>query len=1369
METQDPIKFHQKTNLKTMNQLSKIASAICILLFCTTLLSAQKLKMTHFDHYTVKDGMTSDYVHGLAMDSFGHIWASTQCGLNRFDGTNFKQYLTDDYPSLFRNDGQRLQPLSNGSLLIGGFLGMLVRYDYGRDTFDDLTPIDFDSTYYKEIANFHQTKNGDLYVCTSSGIYLYDKKSGVFTSNFPAFNSIKGHFVRSMYVDRFDRYWVSSFNMLYVYTKEGKLFKKWDLSARYKQMFISSIYEMDESTLLISSFSDITFYFKIEPNGDIIQSEPQKTPFSNLSSMLRDRQGNYWFTSDGNGLWYSEKIPYEKDDYTKVMPYDVTESSFDKIYAITEDFEGNIWVGTKNTGIWKCKRQDDSGVITSTDVRYPFSTCCNFYETEDGNLLIASDGGGVTLASPDFSSMKHFEIPNKNAINISGDGHGNYWITTWGGGLFVYNYAQGTLTPCVFNGLRTNLNCFFSTTAMKNGEVWACTAGDGVYVRNPQGVWERKIPTAPNLENDQWVFKVIEGRSDSRWILTSRSIWRYRCGEIRPLLDDISKKKEHNPLAVNDAVCDADGRLFVATSKGVISLSSDGSQCDTLDFAPNGEYCSICIGKDGILYTSGTNGIIALDYKAKTSKSYAINFSGKGANYFSQRSGFLDSKGRLFFGCNDGFLSFDPSKRDSNIAIRHFAFSDLFISEKKPTPFGETLPTGSITTAKEITLSHGQTNIEIDIDLVDYSGFKAICDYRLIGLNDNWTKTKANRKINFSYIPSGDYTLEVRAYKPDQPQNAQTLSLEIIVLPPWWQTWWFETFSILSLLCIIAYAVNRRFRNINKQKKLLEEQVKERTKELHKANQEISQQNQSLKEKQMLIEMKNEELGNALTNKDHLISIIAHDLKNPMFGIASAMDLLDKSPEQMSEDERQKVISDVAETSKSLQTELEKLLQWATSQNELMTCLPVDTNIHFIIKDNLSFFKNLLEEKSIQLSFTDKTQANAFIDPRMFGVVIRNLIANAIKFTHAHGEINVTTWEKEDRILVSVHDNGIGMTEEQKKNIFNGKSTLGTNEEKGTGLGLITCKRMLEANNAGISVESEEGKGTTITIDMPIAHGQSQESTENTNKEESLLTDLNLGLLEEANILIVEDDALIRMHIKKILEKFMVVSEASNGKEALERISQNKPDIILSDVEMPVMDGITFAKAVRAQEELTSVPFLFLSARGSETDKLKGLLSGAIDYLTKPFDDNELLIKLCNILLTQQAKAKEVLRQRMEIISEEGDYSEEQNQEIISPMLQRVMETIENRYRDSNFSIENICDDLDMSQSTLNRKLKMLTGKTSNTIINEYRLHKAKYLLEHSDMNISEIAYEVGFNDPHYFSKKFKAQFGVSPSKSGGL
>lgn len=1336
------------------------------MLICCPLLSAQKQIMTHFDHYTVKDGLSSDYVTGLTMDSFGHIWASTQCGLNRFDGTTFKQFLTDEYPSLFRNDGQRMHSLSNGRVLIGGYLGMLVRYNNEKDLFEDLTPKDFDTTYYKEIVSFHRSSKGDLYVCTSSGIYIYDEEKQLFSNDFPAFNSMKPFFIRSLYVDNFDRYWISSFNVLYIFSKEGKLIKKIDLSTGYKQMFISSIHQMDESTLLVSSFSDIIYYFKIGENGEITQSEPQKTPFYNLSNMLRDRQGNYWFTSDGNGLWYANKIPQKADDYTKIMPYDTEESSFDKIYTITEDYKGNIWVGTKNSGIWKCKRNNDQVVITSNNVRYPFSTCCNFNETSDGNLLIASDGGGMTLASPDFSTMKHFNIPNKNVINITSDNHENFWVTTWGGGLYIYNHAKGTISQCSFDGLRTNLNCFFSTTIMKNGEVWACTAGDGIYIRDTEGKWKRKIPSFPNLENDQWVYKVVEGRSDSRWILTSRSIWRYRCGDLKPLLSDFSKKKDHNPLSVNDAVCDASGRIFVATSKSVITFSADGSECDTLDYVPSGDYCSICIGKDSHIYVSGTNGIMAIDYDAKTCKPYTIDFTGKGANYFSQRSSFSDSKGRLFFGCNDGFLSFDPSKNNSNDTIRHFAFSDLFISEKKSAPYGSVLTSGNIAQTKEIRLNHDNTDIDIDIDLIDYSGFKALCDYRLIGLNDKWTRVRENRKISFSYIPSGDYTLEVRAYKPDQPQKAKTISLKIVVLPPWWKTWWFLTIMAILGCSIIAYAINHRIKSITKQKEILEKKVKERTKELNEANQEISLQNKSLKENQMLIEMKNEELGNALTSKDHLISIIAHDLKNPMFGIASTMEHLDKHPDKIGEEEKRKLIADVAETSKSLQMELVNLLKWASSQEEEMNCHPTSTNLQVIIKDNLSFFKNLLDEKSIELSYSNEATSEAFVDPRMIGVVIRNLIANSIKFTPNNGKISVKTWEEKNHIFVSVRDNGVGMTNEQKQNIFSGESTLGTNNEKGTGLGLITCKKMLELNNSEINIESEKGNGTEITIQMPTSNIKSGQTVSADAKEE-LLAGINSSLLEEANILIVEDDSLIRLHIRKLLEQFMVVSEAENGEAGLEKIKENKPDIILSDVEMPIMDGIAFAKAIRKQDDLKSVPFLFLSARNSESDRIAGLLSGAIDYLAKPFNDNELLIKLCNILMTQQARTKQELSQQMEIISEGGAMTEEVNKEVISPMLQRVMETIENRYKDSNFSIDDICNDLDMSQSTLNRKLKMLTGKTSNIIINEYRLHKAKYLLEHSDMNVSEIAYEVGFNDPHYFSKKFKAHFGTSPSKSG--
>ena len=1349
-----------------MNCLLKIFLVICLGWASLASGMAQKQEMARFDHFTVKDGLSSDYVLAISSDSFGHIWASTLCGLNRFDGSTFKLFQIKDYPSLFRNDGKNITSLSNGKVIIGGYLGMLVQYNEKTDLFEDLSLSFNDSTGHKEIAGFYHAPNGDIYVCTTKGIYIYDKKAERFSNNFPAFNAMSDLSIRSLHIDKMERFWACSHNTLHIFSKEGTFIRKFDLADEHKQMFISQLYPMNDSTLLASSFSDIIFYFNINADGEISQTSSLKTPFYNISGLLRDRFGNYWFASDGNGLWFSDKIPQNVNDFTKIIPYEAEKNTFDKVYAIAEDYEGNIWAGTKNSGLWKYKRKDSYGLITSADVRYPHSSCCDFDETSKGELLIASDGGGLTLSSLDFSQSKNIDTDNKNVVNIANDQKGTFWIATWGGGIYTYDANKQTITPCTFDGLRTKLNCFFSATVMKNGEVWVGTAGDGIYVRNTNGQWQKRLPNAPNTESEKWVYKVVEGRSDSRWVLTPRAIWRCRCAEMRPVLFSTPNKDKHNPLAIYDAVCDQDGQLFAATSKYILRYSADGYHCDTLNYVPEGEYGSICIGKDGILYTSGSNGILAIDTKENTCKPYASDFSDKGANYFSLRSGFCDSNGRLFFGCNDGFLAFDPSQNDENNTIRHFAISDIFISGARPETFGRILPNGSISNAQSITLNHDETEIEFNIDIINYSGFKALCDYRLIGLNDKWTRVESNHKINFSYIPSGEYTLELRAYKPDLPNDVKTISLHITVLPPWWETWWFRALLLLFIGSLIAIGLSHRIKRITKQKKILEQKVMERTKELNEANQEITQQNNFLKENQILIEMKNEELSNALSSKDRILSIIAHDLKNPMFGIASAMDRLSKDATSISDEQKRKIIADVAESAKSLQTELSKLLQWATAQNEEMPYLPMETTIPLIIKDNISFFKNLSAEKSLKLTFSNEVQSKAFVDPRMIAVVIRNLIANAIKFTPNDGNIDIKAWEDEGHIFVSVHDNGVGMSEEQKQKIFSGESTLGTNNEKGTGLGLKACKQLLDLMKSEMTIESEKGKGTNFTIKMPMAIDLVKEREEKRAEKINRLEDLNFSLLDETSILIVEDDSLIRLHIRKLLEQFMIVTEASNGAEALEIINQNRPDIILSDVEMPVMDGIAFAKNIHSQEETASIPFLFLSARNSDADRLNGLLSGAIDYLSKPFVDDELLIKLCNILMTQQAQTKMILAQQMENISKGESSEETPDKTIISPMLERIMASIENRYKDSNFSIDDICADLEMSQSTLNRKLKMLTGKTSNTLINEYRLHKAKYLLENSDMNISEIAYEVGFNDPHYFSKKFKTLFGIPPSKS---
>jgi DNA-binding response OmpR family regulator/anti-sigma regulatory factor (Ser/Thr protein kinase) len=392
------------------------------------------------------------------------------------------------------------------------------------------------------------------------------------------------------------------------------------------------------------------------------------------------------------------------------------------------------------------------------------------------------------------------------------------------------------------------------------------------------------------------------------------------------------------------------------------------------------------------------------------------------------------------------------------------------------------------------------------------------------------------------------------------------------------------------------------------------------------------------------------------------------------------------------------------------------------------------------------------------------------VDPRMLQAILRNILNNAIKFTPSGGSIAVKAYEVKDELVIEIADSGVGMEAGQVAILMSGMgeySTKGTDNESGTGLGFRICLDYVKRNKGDISIQSEKGKGTNVQLRFPLSQEKLSNKVDMAVKEVEYVVDKEL--LDGNIVMVVDDDPLISKNIQMILEPYMQVYVASNGVEGLELAKKYSFDLVLSDVEMPEMNGIEMCKNLIKDPKNSGMPILFLSAKSEQSDRLLGLISGAIDYVPKPFNSSELLLKLTNILTNRRKQQQRLLNVRMLNGTVVEDSVVEDVEEKINPLLEQILEVIENNYKDSEFSIEKMAGLVFVSQSTLIRRAKSMIGKTPVEILNEYRLNKANALLKNSrdGMTIADIAFEVGFSDPAYFTRKYKEFFGFTPSETG--
>ncbi len=1295
--------------------MKKFASLLTFIFACAVSAYANGVEFAHFSHFSTDDGMMTNKSESITQDDRGFIWIATEFGLDRFDGSNFRHFSKDNYPEIPRDNFLFVSHIGNGKIVAGGMNGLLVKYDPSDDRVKNMMPADFDRTYYKTTHGAFVDGDETVYAFTNGGLYLYDKEKDEFTNDHPAYNALTGAFMRSFYVDQSRNYWTGLVGGVRVYGRNGGMLMEY--KSEGFEMEVNSLCPLNNGEIAASTFSNQLWIFR----DYVTQPRIIKLPFSNTTRVIQDRRGRCWFSSDGDGLWYTDNIEAEKPEFVNLRPYENNGETMKKLYTVMEDFNGDIWVSTQNSGIWCYHSQQVRGIAFSSEQGFSNHVCSDFTEDLDGNLIVATDGSGVFKKTD--NTFRQYKVGCNNVLGIDCDKNGNMLLATWGDGLQSLNLNTGVANPVKMDGF-TPINNVFSICQMENGEKYCGSAGDGLYVTDQNGTWRKRILADDSLAKmpNKWIYKIIE-KKGIRWILTTNTIWRVENGVFKAMMEDLATIKSVCPLSLYDIDCDEHCNLYVGTNEGVMRIASDGSEVTKITAIDSCEFRVVCSDGKGKIWFGGLGKVLWYDPIKNTSGSLPGYYGNMSKYLFYSRSGYLSKDGHVYMGTNTGYLCFAPNEIQVTKSIKYMDFSTFYMSQKKQY---------TLHNVSDLTLKHNQTDIAIDIDLVDYSQTGAAAlRYRLKGLNDDWKEMGKSRRISFNYIPEGDYLLEVEAQSTTSFTSVQKLTMPLKVLPPWWKAWWCYLLEVLLVLGIIFIVYRTKMRQQEAQKRELRKKVDERT----------------------------EELNVALKEKDRLISVIAHDLRNPMFGIVASLDSV--LSQEMVNIKKSSLV-DIRNAASTLQGEMQKLLAWAQSSTSQFAVRLSDVDLKQSVENEIRLLNELFAAKNIEVVTNVDYSYCAKADIRQLEVVVRNLLNNAIKFTNEGGKITVDGSELQNELLLKISDNGVGMTAAQLQNLLSSakhESTEGTTGEKGTGLGFSLVQEYMKQMNGKISVDSKEGAGTSISLYFKKASSKvnnkivSEETT-----TESTYSPQDDSALRESVVLVTDDDEMVLNSIVAMLEPYATVLTAKDGSAALTMAKNEQPDVIVSDVEMPIMDGFTLNKSLQASQETSHIPLLFVSARTEDEMRLEGLGTGAIDYITKPFSQKELLLKLQSIINVKRNTQNRILSTIVE--SDSMEKSDE-----MDPFLKRVIKVVEENYSDSDFSIEVLARESAVSQSTLTRKVKVLTGKTPLEIITDYRLNMAHSLLTTERISVADVAYRVGFSDPAYFTRKYKQFFGRVPSQ----
>lgn len=1317
--------------------MRQILTHLIILLLCGTLSAHGKDFI--FTHYGGEDGLCNDYLHDITQDRQGFIWIATHYGISRFDGKMFKNYLLTDYPEMERDDFYHAFSSIDSMPLFASSYGTLVAYDKIQDRFIDYSTRISDSKYTGNITGIFAHPQGGKFLSTSDGIFSYDTQNGRFK---PVIDSIAS---LAFLLDNHQRRWVGSGDGLFVYDSTGQRDNQFARLAEILE--VNNIRQLTPNLILLASAVSESYIVEMDEDGAFKSCTMLQTPFSRISEIVVSKEKTLWIGTAGNGLWYAPiELPLQ---FKKATPKNINEDLLKKISALYEDETGSIWIGTQNSGLWRCTPIEQMEMFHSSDIGLSNLYCSSFLETPEGGLLVGTDGQGIWEVDSLYQGKRHLTDHNglsSNSVLSLAYFHNQIFISSWGGAIIRYTPTNNTLHT---EPIRLNRPLLTIKSICSNGkdEFLACTSGDGVYAYK-KGEWER-VPLLLNGEADKWTHAAYYSpREEAYWILTSRTIWRKDAHGIRAILPDQNLTPSHNPQTIHQCVCDDEGTLWVVANNGIFTLLPGDSLLQPVEYLPSGSYKSILRDKEGNLWCSGSNGIMRVNPQGRTFKT--LYHLPNDNDYFVERAIYQRENGHLLFGCKNGFIVYKHDD-EQKCATRYAEWSDLYIQNKRVAP-GTAPLLKPLNTDSEITVAYNQTNIRLCFDIVDFCNYNAWnVQYRIMGLDSTWTRL-TQREININHLPIGSYLIEVMTKGDEfQPGNI-ILRKSIEVVPAWWQTIWLKIAILLLLGGIAFLIVNHRIRRIKRQKEELEEIVAERTHELDEKNHILQDQN-------IEIESKNIALLNSMKEKDQLVSIIAHDLKNPMFAIVCGLEHA-----MQEQGDKAHSLVPIHHSATSLQTEMVKLLDWATEGKSSMRCEMRSIDVAALTGEIILLLQGMSREKEINITIESKAKHCAIADEKMLSTIIRNLITNAIKFTPTGKSIHIDIYDEAEHLWFKIKDEGVGMSPQQRALLLNGTapSTPGTNQEMGKGLGFKIIKDFIEKNNGSLYIESTEGEGTTISfrLDTSTEEATTQRTERETAASAPQLSADDIKMLEGKSILSIDDDPLILQHLQTILAPYVEVHTATNGEEGLLKAKEIIPDLIISDVDMPQMDGLQMFSLLRQNNCTSNIPLLFLSARRETDIKLAGLANGALDYITKPFDDAELLTKVRNILLFLKRQQIKFLMERYNGTEDSSTPKEEEN-----PLLQQLMDVIVAHYENPEFSFDDIAHALGMSKSTLTRRLKTLTDKSPVEILSEYRLNKAKKLLSEGGCNVSDVAYKVGFNDPLYFSKKFKDAFGVPPSK----
>lgn len=1335
----------------------KILSSLIVLLFSVSSLAASPYKFRPID---VVDGLSDNQIRGLSITPDGRIAVRTASIMNIYNGATFEHFPYDKKQKYVWDYSRPTKEYyDNRGRIWMKELGYLLLLDLNTNQFNYNIP--------EELATLGVTKR-------LKNLFIDDSKNYWFLADDNTFSFYDIDRGEHIIIDD----WQSEFtrqhgipvelaqykNLCWIVYSSG-LIRCWDYTSR--EFIIQETHFLD----IINDFTDRIYihpdaegniwlmynngvYFHHRINRDWREVTNIKGLSNFFTCMDMDNDGNVWVGTSKSGLRFIDGKTFE----VTILPGMslINGGVLDNdIYTLFVDPNNGVWIGTLFQGLCYYhpsmqKFQLAQTIDTGTPITNETIRC--FLEEEGGTVLTGTGNGLYRFNPATGKSERLFKEQIKGlCLSLNRDRSGRIWVGTFLSGFFCIegNSVRQYLRSSVNLEKDPNQNVSRSIFEDSNGRFWVSVTG-GLGLFDPvTGKITMLADKYPEIRKHTLIYFLYPVGDDNFAAVGDKGIFYYNTRENNLWIPEAGNPKFEQDVKYFGILKDSRGLEWFATEDGIRIWDESAQKLHKLttgEGLPNNEVSSMLEDGNGIIWASTLNGICKITPLQDAGFS-VVNFGirdGLQPGKFYDHSALKTTDGTLYFGGAHGFNYFDPGKiiynnSNNKPVFTAFRLFNSLIKEEEEYD-GQVILKEAINKTSEITLTYNQNFITLEFSGMNYvNPAQTYYKYKLANFDEGWTEIVADGlgKVTYTGLRPGKYNFMVYTANNDRIWGDTPSEIAIVIRPPFWATTYALIIYILLLIGIIFYIL--KLYQLRLQKK-------------------------AFRERQVYEQQQKEELDQM---KFRFFTNISHEFRTPLTLILTPLETLIK---QQDDSMLKKKLESIYQNAYKLLSLVNQLLDFRKLEMKGEKAVFTTGNIIQFAKDIFIQFRELAITRNID--FKIDTPVDYLLinyDQDMMYKIINNLLSNAFKFTPKDGQIQLRLDKavKNDKeyLTIEVSDTGCGIEEKDVPHIFERFYQIKEdNAPTGSGIGLHLVKEYIKLHDGDITVSSLVNSGSTFTIYLPVDLPKTSD-TKQPEEEKDVINEVISDTKEKDNrkkILVVEDNEEFRNYLTEQLGESYSVIEAGDGEQAEELIVSEYPELIISDLMMPKMDGIELCQRVKSNIETSHIPFILLTAKTSDEAKMDGYEAGADSYISKPFSFEVLLIRIKK-LIEQQENRKKLFQKTIEI-TPSSITTTSLDEELVRKALTFVEKNIDN----TEYSIEDLSRDLGLSKAHLNRKLQSIVDLTPLQFIRSVRLKRAAQLLTNSDYNVNEISYMVGFNTLKYFNSHFKEEFGMTPSEYRG-